>query len=1135
MDANRMAALVEISDFEVERPASVLVDSDVGDIDELCDELATKNALLEELKDALDVDKNGNLSTAEISAGIAMLKRVKSAQAANSAEIDYSILPESIREVMKTWDVDGTGTVSYTELAQAAKIWSDLKRDYRILKRVTVVLAVVVLVMLAGVFGLSFWAVQLAKDMHTSGDGTLKTTDGQVVQVASSEFIVGPDGTLKMRAKSDEGGRLLSDGDEDAPSTLKTSLSETKRRLSSTMATDTYKELKSVTLVDDEKGVSLGLPIQGFRRTQLRTSKCGSVVRLETLHGELTIDDFDIFADARLQKHVISVGLGDILQGKSLKAFGRRLSAASMLTGFFNTLGTSTWECKSQPLEAPEELEGNFRLKARVRELMDDPAEGLSRVFEDLGDDTEPVLVAGIQQEGRDLYKVWEEDVVDVNGLQATVAHFPMSPLWQHVTIQARHGSNLKLSMLVEGGAALRCKKQGTENHTGNLSDGESDMVLGVKIVDHELTKGLNLSTADETAEEVRTNVTRPRLLRFVDLVEEDGMLLRHFEMDLRNLSRQSGLEGSNITNAMDAGVLADISEYYDVDTDPTGRYEPGSPYRRVSRSREGSSRVYLESTYWTVTSLDGDFDEKDLFNLLNITNVSAECAESLDLSIDGLGMDGNESEDPLDNSSRRTEEVSPNKSAEVKTTDLGEYSLLDTLEALPPYTPDGMLPVMPGGPWMELGEAVEHQRKHLEALGRKSDAVKSAMKWKYWRMILVDERVDSKEILASYVVHDDDPETNSTNETEDTNETDATTALTTSPMPRRLQKHDVVEGLHNEESGIDEGLELELSENLEDERSSMSEVSDGSRKETAWHCPARTKQAQFLPAAGSRGQAGRRLSPVRIKASSKGLDMKWTAGRFKLHAKLQLNSQKELESVSISARGKRQHITCTPIGCMKISGGGDLGFDASGNQRGSGVWAQFHWGLPWKLDFNLARMTVNAKITPPGNVLRKNTWCFWGCRRRTPKDFYLEKKSSASLDEIAMRVTMNLGTEMLTGFLKSLVKLLPFNIGGNLWAEINFSPSTSSYTRSDNTFAYKKYVKKSYDRWLTQIRAGARLWVKIKVPGWKWKSCCAKTFWPFGRRRSQICTKCYGYIVWNDKTVYDFDKSATLFSFYAP
>ncbi len=143
-------------------------------------------------------------------------------------------------------------------------------------------------------FLMSLAGAEVAKDTSQADSGlmTVKGTD-QVVQVASSDMVVGPDGSLMMRVDSpwdehcadghctDSTGRRLQEAKQ-AP--IKTAPFMTEHPLSSRVPDKYLAELRNFMFTDAD-GASTSVSVNSFVRIPEFGALCGSVVVLQTSLG----------------------------------------------------------------------------------------------------------------------------------------------------------------------------------------------------------------------------------------------------------------------------------------------------------------------------------------------------------------------------------------------------------------------------------------------------------------------------------------------------------------------------------------------------------------------------------------------------------------------------------------------------------------------------------------------------------------------------------------------------------------------------------------------------------------------------------------------------------------------------------
>ena len=267
--------------------------------------------------------------------------------------------------------------------------------------------------------------------------------------------------------------------------------------------------------------MALVAKVQGIRRERLHTSACGSVVKLETPHGQIIVDDFDVLVDDEFRNYTISAGLGDLLRGNGLQVFGRRLSGASMLTGFFNALPEGEYQCESQPLEVPEKINGTFFAQVKMRQKIEPGNPVTSYLFPTQeGDCGAGLLMPGVEQEGDSYFKVWYEEAIGgVMGATAKIQRSPLYPMTDFFSMKLNDDS-YAATMAIEDGVVANCTAEGNATF----------------FLDEETVRRLSDQDLGEQPES-------PRVFEFIDIVEMDGLILRHFRLDLLALyENQTGM-----------------------------------------------------------------------------------------------------------------------------------------------------------------------------------------------------------------------------------------------------------------------------------------------------------------------------------------------------------------------------------------------------------------------------------------------------------------------------------------------------------------------------------------------------------------------------------------------------------------
>jgi len=617
---------VDIATLEIPASAKKLLEeSDLdgtGEVDEqnISDALDMIVNLKKAMQFGIDHDKGERLSSQQIHAGVETLMHLMRQKAENSETLHYRHMPACVQAIMKTWDLDGDKTVNVVELAAAAEAFKKQKQEGRIMKKIIVGMSIVILILMSATFILSYLAAEAAKEVRASSDGTMSTATGSVMRSASSEFQMLADGSLVARGPA-EGLNCTGDGttcrrlSPGQATTLKVAASEEKNALASTLPDDIFHELKSLQMNLLSK--VLEVKIAGFQRVPVRSSKCGSVVHLQTPYGRLTLDDLTLSADAVFVKYLQEIGLEDAFDIVGI-GFGRRLKIAEgSLGGFFNILKSAEYECQSQPLEPPEELERGFIAETQVKELLAPQERGLSFLFKD--DVGNPLPKPGVVKEDGKLYSMVQRDVVQAEGLTAERSTFGMFPMLKELIIT--HG-DAQLRMVVEGATGHRCE-----------------------LIDIE-----EISKSDRAGQAERLDGEPEPRLEFLGIKEEGSLILRRFKLHIKEIVKErrrrlrrrmqevsNGTEVPNrylqeqqdvqaVENVMSSGLGPTYQEYWDVDSDATGKRNPGDPYRIILGNEDQSATMYTETTYRTLQPLPDTMSPIDVFRLYDINQLSGEC-----------------------------------------------------------------------------------------------------------------------------------------------------------------------------------------------------------------------------------------------------------------------------------------------------------------------------------------------------------------------------------------------------------------------------------------------------------------------------------------------------------------------------
>jgi len=559
---------------------------------------------------------------------IDLLGRLMHQRESGQAEIEYTHMPEKVKELLRRWDEDGSGNIDLRELEEAAKAQDSMRNTMKWMKRGILLLIVVLCVLMAMMFAVTFAAVQASKDFHIGGGrgSTLITsTSGEVVQVGSSDFVAARDGVLRARGSSvcaepdasfAGGCRRLSET-ENVPVQVALAVQGVDS-LTSALPDATFHELLALELVHPgQDNHTLGLTITSWQRVAARSSTCGSVVHLQTTIGRLTLDDRAMSADAQLEGQLKQTGFAFMLAEEGGGGLGRRLQGTDgMLKGFFNLLRGMEQKCMPQPLEPPEDLLKQFRATVHVRtKVPGTPESALSQFFTDSSGNRLPMPGFEVERDnltGQVLegYMVWTEEVLSGPGLEVIRSHSAMQPFLKQVRIAS--GGGAQLSLVVDNSTGFQCTvTQGDEEGQPEVDDKE----------------GGGSSNQDMRME-------------MMGMVEEDGMLLRHYRLymmvaqqhlvESRRLQGKLTEEDETSTETMaaliDAGVLPTHMDYFDVDSDPSGLRSPGDPYRIRHDSTMPGSRAFQEKTYLSLEPLEGELTVEESFRLLGVTALASVC-----------------------------------------------------------------------------------------------------------------------------------------------------------------------------------------------------------------------------------------------------------------------------------------------------------------------------------------------------------------------------------------------------------------------------------------------------------------------------------------------------------------------------
>eukprot|EP00971_Amphidinium_carterae_P050258 990337-Amphidinium_carterae.1 len=249
--------------------------------------------------------------------------------------------------VLDAFDFDCDGSIGTHDLEVAQHLDTVAKENRRRDMWIIVALLVSLLVLAAAMFGVSYAAVELAKEVHIDNNGVMETSSGDVVRVGSADMkVLG--GALYEQGRL-AGGQCNNRTGECSPlpnggysHAVATRAAEEMRFLSSRTADDVFRNLDKISLALhglDGVGMNMTLKVHGFMRTRSNTNDCGSVVRLDVLHGTVIIDGSDIHFDHLLLQHFEAQGVLSLVSGPvSLRLWPAARQSASLGSGYLQLL-----------------------------------------------------------------------------------------------------------------------------------------------------------------------------------------------------------------------------------------------------------------------------------------------------------------------------------------------------------------------------------------------------------------------------------------------------------------------------------------------------------------------------------------------------------------------------------------------------------------------------------------------------------------------------------------------------------------------------------------------------------------------------------------------------------------------------
>jgi hypothetical protein len=298
-----------------------------------------------------------------------------------SEDIPLTDFPPATRASLTAFDTDGDGKVSVKELQAAVhhfQRYGTLKQREKRNRLFLIAAVVLFFAVTASQFGVMVGAVRLFKDTMLKGR-VMTTADGDPVQVASTDFYVGPGGQLISRAtgaaatvNGTRSARRMAAASAAAP-VVATSAARVQGTLNSQLADAAWTELTTIGLVSPT-GATMHLNVLGFIRHAPTAAGTLGSVELITHIGRVTITGTALTFDDDLPAALFHANgftsVPAFAAGASGAARTRRRLLALELFGLFNAvLAASALE----PLEVaggavqPPMLPDNFMMVMRRR------------------------------------------------------------------------------------------------------------------------------------------------------------------------------------------------------------------------------------------------------------------------------------------------------------------------------------------------------------------------------------------------------------------------------------------------------------------------------------------------------------------------------------------------------------------------------------------------------------------------------------------------------------------------------------------------------------------------------------------------------------------------------------------------
>jgi hypothetical protein len=429
---------------------------------------------------------------------------------------------------------------SVTNQKQSA-LWKSRTKKSIFVGIVAVILAITVQ------FLVNYFSNELSKESHVN-KGTLVGTDGTVVKTQMDEVKVNTDGQLVGRTSA---------------KTIKTTPSLNKIVLASSLPDSTLMALDEITVYSD-KGHTLRIKVMGFARIPVLNSRCGNVVHFYTAwNGRVTLDSTDLSFDKNTEAQFKNAGFSLAVGGMG----GRRLAGKNKADGFFkhidNLKKSGAWTCADVPL--PTLPENSVRKETQYSPCTSDichssyggllPGVALLEKKHALAAMTRTAKIrAMLKKSSTEVYYLKTGSTIFSSPkYQLEINTLPQHLGQEEISIFDRTTKARVTFQVVAGEARSHCVAQTTDSGGKSIEKAKAD-----KSIDSDLH------------------------FEFLDMVEEDGKVLRHFRM----------MTSDSFNSYMTAGGKKPkdktFSEYWDLSDTLT-------PYRLLDG--EGSLTIFESLT----------------------------------------------------------------------------------------------------------------------------------------------------------------------------------------------------------------------------------------------------------------------------------------------------------------------------------------------------------------------------------------------------------------------------------------------------------------------------------------------------------------------------------------------------------